>query len=182
MGRIIEISDMGKPKLTKFGLAVPEFKVLKEIDHTVEKESFKSQVSYIFFVYDKESPYYHIIPLRDRQERVLRDKLPGCPLKDFEESQKVFDAINKFRYLEYTVNERVFEQCRKKFGEFQLLWSDTAVSHENYKDISKEFDNVYDLFNKLEKLQKIVEKDEREGTKNYGDYKPSLLETGALDI
>ena len=178
--RLIELNEKGEPRLTKSGLSVPEFKILKELDHTVGKDYFAKQISYIFFVYDKESPYAQIIPLSERQKIVLQDKLSNNALKDFEGNQKVFDAINKFKYLEFTVNERVYNRCIQKFGEFKILWSETPVSHESFEQLGKEFNSVNGLFATMEKLEKLIRKEELQEIKNYGDYKPSFLEEGVF--
>lgn len=180
MSAMIELNDRGNPKLTKHGLSVPEFKRLKEADHSGEKEKFENQITYIYFVFDKESPYIKIIPLRERIKTVLSDRIKGYTAKQFHEDNNVLTCIKKLEYLQYTIKERVLNQCELKFGEFQTLWSETSVAEETYEGLSAEFTKANGLFAVYEKLKKQVKEEKEVIAKNYGGIEPTLLEKGLL--
>ena len=180
MSALIDLNEQGNPRLTKHGLSIPEFKALKEQDHTDGKKYFENQVTYIYFVFDKESPYIKILPLRERKKVVLEDRLKGFKIKDFEDVERVSIAIKKLEYLQYTVKERVLAQCELKFGEFQTLWSETSTTAENYDKLSDEFTRANGLFNVYEKLKKQVKEEKEIIAKNYGGIEPTLLEKGQL--
>jgi len=176
MSRLLIQDELGKVKVTKEGMALPEIRDLRTKDHTSGKTTFAEILKYVYFVHDRDSPYADLGPNQKRNE-VWKDQFEEYKEEEFRalaDKSDIKNLINKITLLQYTPAERHLKACEDKFEQFEQLYVNTEVSHENYEKVAAQLRGSNSLYEVLDKLREKVFKEVKE--KNEGGYTPSLFE------
>lgn len=178
MSKILFLNDIGKVTVSKSALALPEFKKLSSADHTAGKRYFEKVINFIYFVYDKDSPYVELSEDK-RKELVKEDFFSSISKSEYEafsEKQEIKDCIAKLNMLQYTPSERHMKACEAKFEQYLELYSETPVNHENYEKIAAQLKGSQSLYDIIDKLKERAFKERRKVDEEEGDYKPGMFE------
>jgi hypothetical protein len=177
MSRILSVNESGKVILSSQGQLLPEFKALKANDHTSGKKYYENALKLIFFLFDRDSMYADM-GYMGRLQTVHNDMFKDTTIEKVSElvdSAEIQIAVKRLNALQYTPSERHLKKCEEKFEQFQELYSDTPVSHDNYEKIAKELRGTSSLYEVMDNLTKKVIKEITE--QGVGDYKPALFES-----
>lgn len=164
---IVSISEHGKD--------IPEFKALYSRDATENKEMWYKTITYIYFVYCRDSVYHEVLPTY-RKQLVCVDRLKekGTFWKLFENDKDVRRAIEKFIELSTSPKEKLYLEAVTKIEEYIEFWKDTKISKANHDLVADTLKNSKDLLLVLNILEKqaIDEKNSR----SVGGSKSTLFE------
>lgn len=159
--------------ITKTGMLIPQIKNLYDVDGP-KKAIFSMQMQYLFFVYDKLSPYADML-MGDRKKIVCSDILKQDS-KHWLKSEKneLKDSIEAINKIQFTPNEHLLQGVKEKIEEYLLFWKDTKIEAANHNLIADTLDNA----NKLLKLKDTIEKQvlEEKSQKQVGGGKSKLFE------
>jgi hypothetical protein len=156
--------------LSEEALSIPEFKTLSEM----KKDEYQKIIDYIYFVYDKRSPYYSVL-ISDRKALVSWDRLKDKKIyKKLEKTPDTLLAIAKFNLINSTPAERLLEGANKKIEEYLKFWNDTPISSDNHKLIADTLENANSLIKLRNTLQSQVMNETQ--SRNVGGSEAKLFE------
>jgi hypothetical protein len=159
-----------KVSISEESLWVPEFEALSKIN----KDELSVASNYIYFTYDKKSPYHEVL-IEERRILVSGDRLKDKKLyKKLEADPIIKSAIKKFIQLSTTPAERLLNGANGKIEEYLDFWNDTKITAQNHDLIAQTIKNA----NELIKLRGTLESqvlNERQ-TKNVGGSEAKLFE------
>jgi hypothetical protein len=156
-------------------LQTEEFDTLYTLDITKDKSDFNMYMLFIYYMYDRASLYFNILP-SDRKKIVCIDVLKKDEnYYSILESNPIFvSAINKYLLLVRTPAEKLLEGIKKKIDEYNDYWETTPINSKNRKEISESIYTGKDLLDLYKKLEKQVS--EEKNIKSVGGSKPTLIE------
>jgi hypothetical protein len=161
--------------LTDDGLAIPQLKLLTDLkyDHHT-----KTWLEYIFFVYDKNSPYKNIL-LDSRKKIVCADRFKASRSDlyiEIEKHEEVQHAIMCLTGLQYTHTEKLIEGVNRKIEEYLNFWNDTKIDSKNHELLKDTLDNSEKLLKLKERLDRI--NNNEKSAKQVGGGTSKLFENG----
>lgn len=166
----------GKVTITDGGLAIPEFHKLKELDKTKGHKRFYEAITYIHWVYDKNSKYNDVL-INDRRLMVVKEQVTLVDTwEKLEKWAGVKECIDKLDKIQFTYNERLLEGARSRIEEYLELWRTTKITADNHKIVKETLEGAKELLKIKGDLEKIVFKEKSERQVGGGDSK--LFEDG----
>jgi hypothetical protein len=160
-----------KVSASEEALSIPEFSDLASV---MTKEEFQNAIDYIYFTYDKKSPYYDIL-LEERKIIVSGDRLKDKKLyKKLEAFKALKPAILKFNKLTTTPAERLLEGANQKIEEYLEFWKDTPINDKTHELVATTIKNANELIKLRSTLESQVLNEKR--SKNVGGSEAKLFE------
>lgn len=118
-----------KVGITPEGENLPEVIQLKKR----EDKDFKDILTYIYFVYSKETIYHNKLP-SERRDLVFRDYIGGkSRSKDFEDNRYIRDVIKRYLDLQFTPTELLYNRICKEIED--LLNYISSIPYEKEENI-----------------------------------------------
>lgn len=155
-----------------------------EADTSKNKESFYSQMSYMFFMCDPRSNYNYITDLSER-EKVIKEQ-EGLPAK-FKPSKKLLEAMEWYRKLTITTSVLLLEDTRKSIDKVRKFLTDIDLEETDDKGRPKYTINSFtstiklvpQLARDLIETERIIVKEQNEVTRaRGGDENKTVFEDG----
>jgi len=153
----------------------PLLKKIYEADETKAKKAWTKAISYLFFVYDKNSHYKNVL-LHDRKRMVSEDMINDSEYYKKIEKHKDFELIiKKYNELQFTHNERLLDGLKRKIEEYLNFWNSiSVVDKDNHKLLSDTLTASEGLLKLQERLERMVSKEAL--TRQVGDGESKIFE------
>ena len=163
-------------------LSIISIRKLWESDNGKNKKIANNALRYIALMYDPDSPYSNKLP-EDRNFYLMKEIYSFTPSEnnklpdELENLSSLFvNAVDEFKSLVITPEQRLLEGYKSKYEQILYLWENTEITDENIvrlaKDLPKILSDNIDLYAKLN--SKINEK--KIDSRNRGDVKNSFLD------
>jgi hypothetical protein len=136
------MSGTGGVEINPQLLKTLEFSRIWNSDKTKDKSKALKIFTYIYYLCDHNSIYSNLEE-ESRKSEIIRD----CNF-DFEESEDIKEAINKYKFLSTTANMRLFNELEASKDNFTKFIADKRAGNFTEEDI----DVVLKIGDKLEKL------------------------------
>lgn len=166
---------------------ISEVKTLYNRDKTETKKFFNDVLTYIYWVYSKDSVCANKYP-EDRKKFVIANFLPSRNYKEFEEHKHVRELIVMYNDLEKTLTERFYDDLKGDMEEMlnylrNIPWTkkikiekdvDVYVGGESHKvrvDANLDHDNSDTKVSALSKAEKLIDLEEKLKLKIFKEIK-----------
>lgn len=147
-------------------LTIPHFNKLWLADKSKNKDKAFKEFTYIYHKADLNSPYSNF-PENKKDESIKMDMLGD---KDYTPSQDVIEAITKYKELQETPLQRLFQAVKNKVDDIATYLDGTSIDDENIKIVMEVFSKISSTIGNFDKLQQAVEKEkEQSNTRIRGD-------------
>jgi len=148
---------------------------LFKADKTKSKIAWNKAISYLFFVYDKNSQYKNVI-LDDRKKMVSEDIVKETDYYKKIETHAEFSLIiKKYNEIQFTHNERLLDGCKKKIEEYLNFWNNlSVVDKDNHKLLNDTLQASEGLLKLQERLERMVSKEAL--SRQVGDGESKIFE------
>lgn len=150
--------------------SIPEFKALK----TLHGKSFGKYIKYLFFVYDKRSPYKNLV-LSDRKLIACEDRVGDKGFWKGADKDEVFNGcMEKYTEMTTTHKERLLLGINEKIEEYLDFWKSQKIGANNHELVAETIKNANDLLILQERMEKRIK--EEKDVKEVGGGKATLIE------
>ncbi len=148
---------------------------LYKSDKSKSKTAWNKAISYLFFVYSKQSQYKNVL-LHDRRRMVSEDIIKDSSYwKKLEEHSEFSKIIEKYNNLQFTHNERLLEGLKRKIEEYLNFWNSlSVVDKDNHKLLSETLKSSEALLELQERLERMVSKEAL--SRQVGDGESKIFE------
>jgi len=149
-------------------------KKLHDNDKSKTKSAWTKAISYLFFVYDKNSQYKNVL-LNDRKKMVSEDVIDDIEYWKKIEGHKEFAAIiEKYQELQFTYNERLLDGAKRKIEEYLTFWRGVSIDKDNHKLLKETMEGSESLLKLQERLERMISKEAL--SRQVGDGESKIFE------
>ena len=149
-------------------------KKLHDADKSKKKTAWSKAITYLFFVYDKNSQYKNVL-LNDRKKMVSEDIIQDVDYWEKIESHKEFiPIIDRYQNLQFTYNERLLDGAKKKIEEYLSFWRETSIDKDNHKLLKETLEGSESLLKLQERLERMISKEAL--SRQVGDGESKIFE------
>lgn len=165
-----------KVVVTPQGMMDNQLKSIFDKDKSKLKKNWIKAITYIFFVYSKDSQYKNITIL-DRKKIVCSDVLEDPEYyQKIEENKDFKELIDKYNECQFTHNERLLEGAKRKIEEYLEFWNSTSITTDNHKLLSDTLTASEGLLKLQDRLERMISKESL--TRQVGDGVSKMFEDG----
>lgn len=185
MAFLTVIQDKVQPK--EGAMELQAVKDLYNRDKTDSKKFFNDCITYIYWVYSKESICANKYP-EDRKRFVIANFLPTRKIEDFDSHKHVVAVIDLYNELNLTLSERFYEDLKRDMEEMlnhlrSIPWTRKKAIEKNVEVYIKgepfntpvkveiEHDNSEEKLACITRAEKIIDLEEKLKAKVYKEQK-----------
>lgn len=164
-------------------ISIKAFRNIINKDKSKDKEKSVSLLSFIYFYVDPRSDYMYLIDDESRCKLICEHLgLPNNILKD----KDVKEAISVYKELVHTISSDLLQTTKELISKLQQQLKDIDINEKDDKgklvyspqQIAKTINEVPDLIETLNKVQKKVFQEIQENENIRGDQELAVLEDG----
>ena len=170
--RIIDIQE-GKITITPEALCISPFSELWQGDKSKDKSKATSQMKYIWFFADIESPYYDK-PEADRHNLLALDVMKD---KDYKVTKEVNEGIKKYQELyNSTPGIIALDAAYSLMFKIQEYFKTVDLQEVDVKKLTDTFSNMPKIMNALQEARRVAFSEKVKGVKIRGGAELGLYE------
>lgn len=161
-------------------LSLPWFKEIWDKDKTKTKEEAIQTLTYIFYLVDYKSPYYHLSEVQ-RRENIIKDLMGG----KYRETKEVITAIEKYKEFTRTLSSELLESVKNLMYNMRKYYdtiafdtskdSDIELEMKKADSIQKSIASIGKTLDSLQSLEERVKKEKSADNRVMGGHKLGLF-------
>jgi len=139
-------------EITPEGLQIKEFKVLWSRDKKKSKETALSELAFVYYFTDWQSPYRLYIDKKEKEEKILLDLFEG---KKWEKDVLVIEACKKYEELTTTDSILLLKDAKGAISKLRKYFRDVDLSERDEKS-GKPIYSAKDLIMNIKQVGQVV--------------------------
>ena len=180
----MKLFEMNKEgiEISPQSLTIKEFKKLWARDKSKGKQKAHTELAYVYYYTDWQSPYRIYFNEREKQEKIILDLFDG---KKWKPDQTITEACEKYEQLSTTDSMLLLQDARSAIGKLRAYFRNVDLTEReektgkpiySAKDLILNLKQVGSVIKGMKELQEEVAKEQMTETRIKGGGKAGAFE------